>query len=273
MLRRCIIAKPGHVLVEADAAAIEAVLMGFLCNDPTLIRIAKAGVHGYFMSHILKQPLDPNMEFTALQKACKAFKRQDPALYEVCKRTIHATHYGMTPYGMNDEYEEEFPTRAVAEEFQNAYLDTVATKLRATIQGLRERASKETFLDNHYQYRHHFFDVFSWDSKYNRWTLGGDAKRCVAFVPQSDASAIQTEDLIDLDAYEPELVAPWLRLIIHDSFVCEVPESIAQPCAQAMGRMMLRGRPELAGLSIGVEVKMGHSLAPTDMSEVLIAAA
>lgn len=285
MFRRTLVAAPGCVLLEADSAAIEAVLMGFLCGDQELIRLAKAGVHGFFASHVAGQPIDSKLPFPALQKACKSWKKRDPELYERCKRTIHATHYGMTPFGMHDEYQDEFPTLAIATRFQRQYLN-LYTSVESTINAVRLRAHKETFLDNHYQYRHRFYDVFSWDQKRYQnalrrglgpaaaeskaWVLGNDAKRCIAFIPQSDASAIQTEDLLHI-GYSPEIppeVMGWMRLIIHDSFVLEVPKAEADWVGQLMGSVMTRPRPELGGLSIGVEVKVGENLQDTSELEM-----
>lgn len=272
MLRECIIAPPGHVLMEADAAAIEAVLMGFACGDPMLVKISKAGVHDFFMSHVRGVPIDPTLPFDELRDLCQKAKKYDKSLpqeeqiRERCKRTIHGTHYGLTPFGMADEHAEEFPTMAVAAEFQDRYLSLVPS-VRQYMKDVRERAHRETYIDNHYQYRHYFYDVFSWDSRRQTWTLGEDAKRCVAFVPQSDGSAVQTEDLLRLNEHPSDLPS-WLRLIIHDSFILELPESEASWVAQEVAKVMTRTRPELGGLDIGCEIKVGHTLRERDMSVV-----
>ncbi|WP_414076072.1 DNA polymerase, partial [Staphylococcus aureus] len=43
--RRTIIASPGHVLIEADSSAIEAVIVGYCAQSPRYIKIAQAGIH------------------------------------------------------------------------------------------------------------------------------------------------------------------------------------------------------------------------------------
>jgi uracil-DNA glycosylase family 4 len=260
LLRAALVAAPGNVLIAADAAAIEAVLVGVAAGDEKLIRLSKAGVHGYFQSHVMGMPIDPTLPFDELQRECKLMKKRDPVLYDKCKRVIHGTHYGLTPYGMQDEYEEMFPRRKDAEELQNAYL-SLFPKLPRWMAATRERASKETYLENHYQYRHYFYDVFSYDWKTGKWVLGGDGKRCIAFIPQSDASAIQTEDLLTL-ADTP--IAPYLRLIIHDEFVLEAPQREAEFVAGVVHAVMTRPRLELGGVQIGCELKIGENL--RDMS-------
>jgi len=273
LFRRTLIAAPGHKLVEADSAAIEAVLVGYAAGSARLIRLAKAGVHDWFMSHVRAsrdggRGIDPNLPYPELVKACAEAKWYDkhlPAheqIREACKRCIHGTDYGLTPYGMADEYPDEFPTKKIAAEMQEMYLGLLP-EIREWMRTTRERAEWQTYLDNHYQYRHYFFSVFKWDSQYNRWVLGNDGKRCIAFVPQSDGSAIQTEDLLTLDTIEG--VGDWLRLIIHDSFVLEVPDSEIEYACQTLYNVQSRPRPELGGLTIGSEVKVGSNLADQEV--------
>jgi hypothetical protein len=167
------------------------------------------------------------------------------------------SNYLLSPHGLNDEYPEYFPTQRKGREFQEFYFG-LFPKLRSWHQSTLERVHRETYLENHYQYRHYFYSVFSFDKRRNDWILGDDAKRAVAFVPQSDASAIQTEDIILLDSMLE--VAPYLRLIIHDSVVLEVPENELESVARRVHTVMTRPRAELAGLAIGAEVSWGPSL-------------
>jgi hypothetical protein len=124
-----------------------------------------------------------------------------------------------------------------------------------------ERAHAQHYLDNHFGYRHYFYDVFTWDRKREGWGLGTDAKRAVAFVPQSDASAIQTEILLKL---ADTAVAPWMRLIVHDSLILEAPEEQVDVAVALTQQVFTSSWPELGGLSIGCEVSMGRNLAPFD---------
>jgi DNA polymerase len=271
--RRTLVAAPGHTLAAGDSAAIEAVLVGYAAGSERFIKLAKAGVHDFFMSHVRAHKeggrgIDIILPYPELVQACAAAKKLDKSypldqqLRESCKRCIHGTHYGMTPYGMRDEYPEEFPTQKVATELQEMYL-SMFPEIREWMRTTRERVSVQTFLDNHYQYRHYFFSVFKWDFTYERWVLGKDGKRCIAFGPQSDGSAIQTEDLLTLDAMEG--LADWLRLIIHDEIVLEVPDSQVPYACQALYNVQSRPRPELGGLTIGSEVKYGPNLADMEV--------
>ena len=259
--RRTIIASPGHVLIEADSAAIEAVIVGYCAQSPRYIRAAKAGIHDIFMSHVRAyreggRGIDIALADKDLIDACRTAKKEDatrPALQQIrdaCKRCIHGTNYGLSPFGMHDEYPDEFPSQKVATELQEMYLN-LFPEIKSWMRTTREQADRQTFLDNHYQYRHYFFAVTKWNSTYQRYDLGSDGKRCIAFLPQSDASAIQTEDLLTLA--EDEQVRRMLRLIIHDSFVLECPLDMVDYACNKLNITMSRPRPELGGLSIGVE--------------------
>ena len=271
--KRTIIASPGHVLIEADSAAIEAVLVGYCAQSPRYIRAAKAGIHDIFMSHVRAyreggRGIDIALADKDLIDACRAAKKEDasrPALQQIrdaCKRCIHGTNYGLSPFGMHDEYPDEFPSQKVATELQEMYLN-LFPEIKSWMRTTREQADRQTFLDNHYQYRHYFFAVTKWNSTYQRYDLGSDGKRCIAFLPQSDASAIQTEDLLMLA--DDEQVRRMLRLIIHDSFVLECPLDMVDYACNKLNITMSRPRPELGGLSIGVEIKYGPNLNDTQV--------
>ena len=262
-IRGTMVAASGHVLLEADYESIEAVIVGVCAGDPAYINMAKAGVHGFLASHILHQPIDPKLPFDQLRTACKGIKKADFQTYDKAKRIVHGTAYGLTPYGIYDEYEEEFKSRKEAAELQELYLSLFPSIRRWQGQTL-ELASRQTYLDNHYKFRHYFFNVFSWNRNTDSWGLGEDAKRAIAFVPQSDASAIQNIDLLSLT--EDSLIEPTLRLVVHDSLVCEVPLELLEYVCHKLQVTMSRSRPELNGTNIGVEISYGTDLRKSNMN-------
>src|SRR5208283_3577525 len=195
-----------------------------------------------------------------LTKQCKAMKHDFKEEYDKTKRGDHAMNYMLTAFGLNEDNPEDFPTQRAAKEFIDFYFGLFPDLIpwqRKTI----EQADRQTFLDNHYQYRHYFYCCTKWNAKYQKWDLGTDAKRAVSFVPSSDASAIQTEDLLTLAA-DP-VIRPMLRLIIHDSHVLECPLDMVDYTCGVLHHTMSHGRPELGGLSIGVEIKYGENLQDT----------
>lgn len=262
--RRMLVATPGHLLIEADASAIEAVLVGYCAGSNRYIQLAKSGVHGFLTSHIVGAPVSRELPPDEFTKACKATKRAYPGVYETAKRIVHLSNYMGTPRRIYDEYEEEFDSLRQVTELQQLYYALIPDVVKWQ-HDVCSRAAKERYLQNHFGYRHYFYNVFGWDRKYSRPTLGDDAKRAVAFIPQSDASAIQSELLLRLDAYKD--IRETLRLIIHDSVVFEVPEWQVDYVCSVVYREMTAGIPELGGLSIGCNVSYGPSLG--DMVEWL----
>ena len=265
--RRTLIAAPGCVLIEADSSAIEAVIVGFCAGSTKYMKVAKAGVHGFVASHRLAlrdggRGIDSDLPLADLTKFCKQVKKDFPEEYEDAKRGNHAVNYLLSAYGLNDEYPETFPTQKKAQEFIDFYF-SLFPDLQPWQRKTIEQADRQTFLDNHYQYRHYFFSCTQWDAKYQKFRLGNDAKRAVSFVPSSDASAIQTEDLLTLGDI-PD-IRRMLRLIVHDSHIVECPVNDIDYVCPVLYDTMSRPRPELGGLEIGVEIKVGENLADTSV--------
>jgi len=264
--RRMIRATDGCYLIEGDSAAIEAVFVGYAAGSTSYINLAKAGVHGWLTSHIAKQPIDWQLPLPQLSKLCKAAKKLNPVIYEAAKRCIHGSNYLLSPFGMYDEYQEFFPTEASAATMQAIYYATEpGRQVRAWQRKVMDEAHSRQQLTNHYDYRHYFYSVYRFDMRRHEWAIDhqGDAKRAVAFIPQSDASAFQTEALLKLAAIEEML--SYLRLIIHDSFVLEVPYDRASWAASTLYEIMTAPIAEMGGLTVGAEVKYGMNLAPVSV--------
>ena len=262
--RRMIVAPPGHCIIEGDSSAIEAVLDGYFARSPRLINLAKAGIHDWFNAVIHNEPFSPDLPFDELKALCKAAKsRYSKESREVTKRTIHATAYMTTPMRMNDEYPDEFPTVAIARKYQNALLDTEPGRdLQRWWHETLDRAVHDRYLINPFGFRHRFFHVYGWDSKRKKHTLGDDAKRAIAFLPQSTASAIQDtyiEALWKESHPHDWLLYPfreWLCLPIHDSLFHYVPMEWKDWAVNTLYSVMARPIPELGGLAIGAEIKV-----------------
>lgn len=239
--RRMVIASPGHVLIECDSSAIEAVLVGYFAGSQRYIDLAKAGVHKWLAS----------------QYAGRVVGKDEP-LYDQIKRVVHLSNYMGTPMRIHEEYPDTFASVKEARKLQEFYFAQEPVKdVSRWHQQVMVQAHRENRLQNPFKYRHYFFDVLHHAN--GGWSMGDDAKRSVAFLPQSTASAIQTEYV--LAAADFPLLAPCLRWIVHDSIIMEVPVEDAQAAASALQSVMTQPIAELGGLSIGVEVKVGPNLA------------
>lgn len=214
------------------------------------------------------------------------------------------TNYGLTEFGMVRNFPEYFPTLTVARKLKAVYAE-MAPALPKWHQHLRELAYQQNFLGgpgaHPYGYKHWFWSVLAFrgipynvylrrqklhepvttiQGKYYAIVLGEDAKRVVAFYPQSTAAGVLKEVMIRLfDPESPSYIGDAyygrtpFRAPIHDSILLEIPNRVWDRVVELVFQEMLRPIPELpldwveAGvrrslglgshLSIGVEAKCG----------------
>lgn len=269
LFRRLLIAERGCKLIEIDRSGIEAVLVGHWAKSPAYINLAKAGVHSMLVSHVIGRPVPDNLPFDELKRALKAIKKEASVeTYEGCKRCIHGSNYLLSPYGLHDEYEEFFPTEYDAQKMQDLYFGTPAGQaVRAWHKATIEEAYSKKYLDNSFEYRHYFYGpMYKFSKRERKWIVDheGDAKRAVAFRPQSDAAAIQRNDLLALEL-DP-VIRDYIRLPTYDSLVVECPTNLVDKCCSALYTQFSKPIEELGGLTIGFEIKVGDSLG--DMQEI-----
>ena len=306
----------GTSLCEVDFSAIEAVLVGWFARDPDYIRLAKLGVHSGLASHVLGAPYDAAALITdpasvrahlkAIKKRAQATPSGDSNLYDVMKRTVHGSAYGLTPYGMVESFPKEFKTLAIAKKYQRIYLVDMAPTIPAWQTSVQRFAYDHGYLGgpgeppfgHPFAYRHWFWAV----SKYTKITeaqaqrrikngnpvvyfhgvpykveFGEDAKRAVAFYPQSTGRGLLTEAMLRL--FDPVEAEPYnsyigdayfgrtpLRAPIHDSLFLEFPRRIQDRALEIVIREMTRPCVQLPNpaswglgdyLVVDVEAKVG----------------
>lgn len=303
--RHTVEASAGCMLIEADFSGIEAVLTGWFMGDPDYIWWAHRGVHALVTAHLLHQqgivdrvPDRHTWPEEEIVKFLKHIKKAHEGPYNQCKRCVHGNNYGLTVRGMALQFPDEFPTVKAAKEIQDIYYK-VAPGLPRWHEQIRQRAAKQGYLggpgDHPFGYKHWFFNVLGYrpvpagahNSDYpvvrmgNKnffVTLGEDAKRCVAFFPQSTAAGIIKETMLRLfaDRDHPSYIGDLfygrtpLRAPIHDSLLLEVPIPKVDYAVEKLVIEMTRPIRELpcppewglgSHLSIGVEVKVGTNWA------------
>jgi len=280
------VAAPGHVLIEADYSAIEAVLVGYFANSPHYMRFAKLGVHAYFTSHLVGRPTDLEQTDDTLREIFRTLKKEENDTYQVAKRVVHLSNYRGTPRRMQEEYPDAFRTIQAAAQLQRTYyalfpeISRWHTNLTNEVDGARRRDADEgetvtpwtlgsTEAQNPFGYLHRFFRGLEWKNVEGEWvsSFGEDARRLIAFLPQSTAAAVIKRVIRRLWEDEPT-VAPYLRLCVHDSILLEVPENEAEWVTAVLTKVMCEPIPELpldptwgmgSHLTIGVEVKSGKT--------------
>src|SRR5499427_9450775 len=259
--RKCIVASPGCRLLEVDFAAIEAVETGWCARDAEYYRLAKLGVHGALVTHVLGQPYDPTASDPELRDLFKTIKKQHPDIYDPAKRYIHGRAYGLSVPGMVLQFPHLFPSQAVAEKYARIY-EKMAPQVARWQSETQQRASRQHYLggagDHPFAYKHWFWSVYTYkrltttqhlrltakfsklgqpppcveiNGQWFRVGLGEDGKRVLALYPQSISAGVLKEAMLRLFA-ERESASyigdvyfgrTPLRAPIHDSLLLEIP--------------------------------------------------
>lgn len=296
--RFCVVAAPGCKLIEVDFSGIEGVLTGYFMGDPNFIRIAKLSMNAHLTSYLpeVNEPGDLSWPVERLVDHFAHIKEAYPAQYDAGKRVVYLTSYCGTPRMMHMTYPDTFPTIRSAEKVQQIYFD-IAPKLQPWQHAVQELAYKQGYLGgpgaHPFGYRHFFYNVLSFrplkgvapaGSQVAR--IGGrnylvargeDAKRAVAFFPQSTAAGILKECMLRLftpgmpnyigDAFYGKTP---LRAPIHDALLLEVPDELVEEVLRKVVFEMTQPVLQLPMpvewglgpyLAIGVEAKVGRNWA------------
>lgn len=290
--RRAVVAAPGCRLMSMDYSGIEAVMVGYFSGDPAYIRLAKLGVHAFVESnmlfHITKQigePASLSWSDSDLRAHFKEIKERFSAEYDQSKRVVHGYNYGLTEYGLSETYPELFPKRTLAKRLIDLYV-AVCPKLAPWQAKVRELAHRQKYLGgpgtHPFSYKHWFFSVLSYRKYKSTWVeaLGDDAKKAVAFFPQSAAAGTIAEAALALfeDPNSPNWIGDCgpggrtpLRAIIHDDLTFEVRDEMAEFLRAAVISEMTKGIEEMPCpeewglgeyLTVGVAAKEGLNWAP-----------
>lgn len=245
------------VLVELDYKALEAQLVGYLAGDMDYLKAAKLGVHAILQSHVVGSPIDLKQPDADIKRIIKVLKHDDPDMYDTCKHVVHGSNYLGTPKKMRMEFPEAFSSVGAAKKMQDLYFITIAKKVKRWQQRTLYEAYQQHYLETVFGVRHYFWDVLHYRGNQLEW--GTDAKKAVAFRPQSMGASILTRAITRLKKY-PE-VFRMLRQLIHDSIVAEVPEDDRLPVSVGIIKACMEAPfEELGGLSVEVEVKIGYNL-------------
>ncbi|KKM64008.1 hypothetical protein LCGC14_1505670, partial [marine sediment metagenome] len=309
--RKCIIAGPGCRLLEIDFAGVEAIEVGWLCHDPEYIRLAKLGVHAGLASFLLGRPYDRTWPREQIVAYFKEIKASHYDVYDQSKHFVHGDNYGLTEYGMVKNFPEVFPDLHAARAIKAIYHD-LAPKIPEWQRAVRDYADTHGYLGGFgdppfghpFGYKHWFWSIYAYKRISNatriniearcrkqgilapvteingipyRISLGEDAKRAVAFGPQSIGAAVLKEKMLVLfdreeaiddsyigDAYYGQTP---LRAPIHDSLLLEVPDAQWDRVCEIAFREMQRPiwqqpvPPEWnmgTHLAIGIGATAGH---------------
>jgi len=259
--RRQIIARPGHIFVQADSTSIEAVCTGWLIGDENFIAVAKKSIHAYLCCQEL------GWEFTDAN--IEKVKAEQKKLYDQFKTAVYLLLYGGDPYLMYMTNPDVFPSKKDAEIIQDKIF-ALMPKLKDWQDTTREQAKKEGVLQSSWGYRHKFYDVYTF-KKYKKTgeieydekgqpkiKLGNDAKRALAFKPQNCAGAFCRDTCLLIGKSKWRQYMP-ANISVHDGYTLEVPIALKDEAIDFLVETLTRPIPEMSGIRIGCEVDCGFN--------------
>jgi len=256
--RKQIVARPGHCFVQADSTSIEAVMVGWLINDPKFMKMAAKSIHAWLAAESL------GWEFN--DETMNLIKSEHKGLYARMKTAIYLMLFGGDSYLMHMEDTANFPTRNAAEVVRQKIFAMIPN-LKPWQDSTREQAKREGFLSTAWGYRNYFYDVYTYKrDKQDRIMrdsygepqikLGKDASKAIGFRPQNMAGAFMRDTVLLIGASKWRQFMP-ANIVVHDGYTLEVPTALAEEAANFLIETLTRPIAELGGLRIGCEVEIG----------------
>ncbi len=277
LVRSLFVPEPDCAIYEIDYSAIEAVLVGYFALDPTYVRMAKLGIHDFLNAQFLRRDkkisdvVTPDWSDEDLRRIFADLKKRFKPEREVSKRCVHSGNYGISNDELSRKFPKEFPRPADAGLAMGYYFEVFPSIPRWQDHTVA-LAAKQGQLTTPFGNRHRFWKCYNWTKTWNEQTKAytwdkewaDDAKRALAFVPQSTAAGIIKEAMLDM----PEEVRnPHMRLQIHDSLLFHFPHARVEELGSVAQAIMTRPVKELPlpaewgmgeYLSIGVEAKQSE---------------
>lgn len=244
--RRCLVARPGHRLLQADLTSAEALATGWLSRDEVAMRIARLGTHKFATAKYVGFPVSVEMSDEELRPWLKRAKDENDVLYRKIKTTIFGGNYLAGPRKVFEQNPEEFESQADAAKFQK-FCKSLFPKIGQWQQATIRQAQLARGLTNPFGYYKAFWDL-----------PGGDGPSAVAFLPSSIVAAVMKEVMLQLWEMEAGRYMIWQ---VHDDLKFDVPEDRVEVVREQVRAVMTQPWPQLNGLQFGVEITVGDSLA------------
>jgi DNA polymerase I-like protein with 3'-5' exonuclease and polymerase domains len=279
-VKQMFVAPPTHEFWGVDFSGIEAVLVGWFANSHRYTRLAKIDVHTFYTMHalhmlegkILAADL-PDLSWSDADLT--DYLGQHKKLYReprnINKRLVHGGNYLMSPFKAQEVILKEQGIVVAIKDVRAlmAVYFELFPEIKAWHRNTCLTVDKSGSIRNPYGFYHKFFRTVEWKKagKDWDWDYGEDAKRLIAFLPQSTASFIMKDALIRLYQFHPEM-RKVLRLSIHDEIFGMSPKSMVDRDIATAEFEMRKPIPELPldpawgmgpCLAIDTESKRGQS--------------
>lgn len=232
--RECIVAPPGHRLIELDMRAFHARTTGLAAESADYMRLADMDIHSFLAGHLVHYPgieTCLGMPDDDLRKYLAEIKKQHKAVRDFkAKPTILGVGFKMGHRRLFFENRDSM----VDEREAKLLLDTLKglfPQVFAWQDAICEEADRKHHLINSWGGMRWFWDVFKWQRVDGEWRRSSskDAEKVVAYLPSSNAHYMLRDKLLQMQR------VGWLDLyglvnVIHDAVLFVCPDRLVEEC-------------------------------------------
>ncbi|GAA4825235.1 DNA polymerase I [Marinicella pacifica] len=230
-IRKAFIAEPGWQVMAADYSQIELRIMAHLSQDEQLLKAFKNGIdiHSQTASQVFNVTLD----------------EVDGSQRRAAKAINFGLMYGMSAFGLSKQLH---VSRKEAAGYMAQYFNQFP-KVEAFIEGIKEQAAEQGYLDTLFGRRLYFPDITNRNAR-----VRAGAERAAINAPMQGTAA----DIIKkamLAVYREIKNADDIKLImqVHDELVFEIKQDSAQKWSEKIKTIM----EDVVSLDVPLEVEYG----------------
>lgn len=265
----------GHVFVEFDYRSFHVAMMGFVAKDPNYIRFSQIDPHSIFTSWIIPGGFVPLVNLDLMDDGeitgyCKKIKKHDEygiLRQKVAKPCVLGNQLGLGPMRFYRQNKPHVRSLAHGRQLQTR-LGEGFPLVEKFKQETRDKADRQTYLQNYYGRVQRFFEVYRWsyDKRQGKWKkgFGSESDKTVGFEVQSNAFDMLIEKVLQMGK------VGWLdRYLftntIHDSLIFLPQRGHLDNCIADVGGLMVAPSVTLVntaapnGLKVGVEWAAGRN--------------
>lgn len=264
-------APDGYELANWDFKSYHVLMLGFLAEDPTYMRMARLDMHSFVTWHFLKLPgastlhTLPDAELMEKFAWLKANERYKAIRDRQSKPSILGIGLGLMPPHLYDMNREHFESLGQVKQFRSV-IEGLFPKVFRWQNAVCQEAHQNQVLYNRFRMLRMFYEVMAPDGR-GGWKPGDQFNAAMALRVQSEAHGDLRERLKAMRrAGADEKYG--LFNTIHDSFQFCYPIGLRTEMYQEIGGIIGRPsnvlkHPVLApeGLEIGVECAIGKNMA------------
>lgn len=265
-------AEPGFLLVNFDFKSFHALTTAFQAESRPYERLARIDIHSFVAAHAMRLPERVGLyerddaDMAALFKHLKKDEKFKFFRDFKAKRTILGIQFGLGYRKLYQMYKEDFESETEAKELHHLIMYDLFPDVRKWQDAVKAKAAEDKRLVSLFGAVRHFYDVQRWDRKRQAFVAGDQAEQAVAFLPANHAFGMVRDVMLSLGekGYDERY---GLFNSIHDSLLFHCAGDLVEECSEVVAAEMsapsptVRGGIAPAGLSVGVEVSVGESLA------------